>query len=588
MSDIEKQDHPDRSVEQLSSARKSKFTWKPVAAICTALLVLYSSGGVIPSCTSNVEELWPSLNVDADDVCPLIPYVRPETYLKDNSTLDRIIYDASYRNQSAAKLSGAVQVKTDTYDDSPLVGDDPKYWEAKFKPFHQYLAKTFPTVFKITKLEKVNNWGLVFTWEGSDASLKPILLTAHQDVVPTQDATLKDWTYPPYDGVYDGEHLWGRGSADCKNLLIGVLEALEELHQDGFKPKRTIVLGFGFDEEIGGENGAQHIGKHLIEKYGKSSFYAVIDEGGQSLIEQDDIYLALPGTGEKGMVNLVIGLNTPGGHSSVPPAHTSIGIISKLISAIEDKQFDPIFSPRNPTFQEFQCVAVHSPSLSTPIKHAILNSEHNKIANGIAIEYLSRKSLDVKALISTTQAIDIIHGGAKSNALPEYVEAVINHRISVESSVNATVQKDLNQVFEYAEKFDLGVVYEGEVLKNKTAKGYFTVYKESTLEPAPLTPTNDRHWEVLGGSIRHVYEEVAMPEKFAEKPVVVAPGIATGNTDTQWYWSLTEHIFRYRPGLTPTLETHAHGVDEHIPFDSHLQIIAFYYEYLQVIDEESD
>lgn len=61
-------------------------------------------------------------------------------------------------------------------------------------------------------------------------------------------------------------------------------------------------------------------------------------------------------------------------------------------------------------------------------------------------------------------------------------------------------------------------------------------------------------------------------------------GIATGNTDTLHYWDLTKHIYRYRAGLTPTVEAHAHGVDEHIPFDSHLQIIAFYYEYLQIID----
>lgn len=62
--------------------------------------------------------------------------------------------------------------------------------------------------------------------------------------------------------------------------------------------------------------GAKYIGEFLLNKYGKKSFYAVVDEGGQSLIEQDGVLLALPGTG-KGIVDVTIGLNTPGGHSYV-------------------------------------------------------------------------------------------------------------------------------------------------------------------------------------------------------------------------------------------------------------------------------
>jgi hypothetical protein len=40
------------------------------------------------------------------------------------------------------------------------------------------------------------------------------------------------------------------GATDCKNNLLGVMEALEFLVANDFKPKRTIVAGFGFDEEI--------------------------------------------------------------------------------------------------------------------------------------------------------------------------------------------------------------------------------------------------------------------------------------------------------------------------------------------------
>ncbi|CAI5760689.1 unnamed protein product [Candida verbasci] len=524
-------------------------------------------------------------------LCQQYDYKYPKSFIDNNSVVLKIINDPFFRNQSALKLSKAVQIKTDTYDEDPLVEEDPKYWEDKFKPFHNYLKSTFPKIWNHPNItiETVNGWGLIVTWKGENKDLKPILLTAHQDVVPTQPSTLKDWTYPPYDGHYDGEKLWGRGSADCKNLLIGLLESGEELINFGFKPKRTVIYAFGFDEELGGERGAKYISQFLVDKYGKDSFYIVVDEGGQSIAYENGVLLALPGTGEKGATDIVIGLNTPGGHSSVPPNHTSIGIISKLISLIEDNPFESIFSPKNPTFHEWQCIAKYSNELPRHIKHAILNAEYSAISNKIARDYLSKQSLITKYLISTSSAIDIIHGGVKSNALPEYVEVLINHRIAIESTFKETLKSDISKVKTIADKFDLGIILNDDTIKNKTKNGYFTIKANSVLEPAPITPTTGKVWELFSGNIRHVYEQLAFKDPkspYFNKSVIVAPGIATGNTDTKYYWNLTNNIYRYRPGLTTSVEAHAHGVDEHILFDSHLQIIAFYFEYLQMINEQ--
>jgi acetylornithine deacetylase/succinyl-diaminopimelate desuccinylase-like protein len=40
------------------------------------------------------------------------------------------------------------------------------------------------------------------------------------------------------------------GATDCKNNLLGILDAFEFLLENNFRPKRTILAGFGFDEEI--------------------------------------------------------------------------------------------------------------------------------------------------------------------------------------------------------------------------------------------------------------------------------------------------------------------------------------------------
>lgn len=128
------------------------------------------------------------------------------------------------------------------------VGEDPR-WD-KFAKFHDYLLEAFPltSVFlyiylhrcsapsltilfssshATLKLTKVHTYGLVFNWQGSDASLKPALYTGHQgwpgsfvhvhhdqyiveipyipsDVVPVDPDTVDKWTHPPYSGYYDG------------------------------------------------------------------------------------------------------------------------------------------------------------------------------------------------------------------------------------------------------------------------------------------------------------------------------------------------------------------------------------------------
>lgn len=122
----------------------------------------------------------------------------------------------------------------------------------------------------------------------------------HQDVVPVLPATESRWKYPPYSAHYDGRFIWGRGASDCKNVVIGVLEALETLLENDFTPERTILAGFGFDEEISGPQGAQFIAKHLEDTRGKNSLELILDEGGLGIKEMNGAMFALPGLGEKG------------------------------------------------------------------------------------------------------------------------------------------------------------------------------------------------------------------------------------------------------------------------------------------------
>jgi Gly-Xaa carboxypeptidase len=119
----------------------------------------------------------------------------------------------------------------------------------------------------------------VYIWKGSDESLKPLLLMAHQDVVPVEPTTVDQWAHPPYSGYCDGERIWGRGSSDDKSGLVGIMITIETLLEKGFKPARSIVLSFGFDEERSGVYGAQEIAKALLALYGENAFALIVDEG---------------------------------------------------------------------------------------------------------------------------------------------------------------------------------------------------------------------------------------------------------------------------------------------------------------------
>jgi Gly-Xaa carboxypeptidase len=89
-----------------------------------------------------------------------------------------------------------------------------------------------------------------------------------------------------------------------------ILDAFEFLLDHNFEPKRTIIAGFGFDEEIrhlysftwlicSGGNGAAYISSHLLERYGKDSVEFIIDEGGSDVRHMYGTTFALPGTAEK-------------------------------------------------------------------------------------------------------------------------------------------------------------------------------------------------------------------------------------------------------------------------------------------------
>ena len=166
--------------------------------------------------------------------------------------------DSAYASLAANRLSKSVQINTVSFDDLPANASDSRF--DKHYVFSHFLETEFPKLFnQPMKHEYINVHGHLFTWQGSNPDLKPMVLMAHTDTVPVLEATLGKWTYPPFEGTLShdatpdtpGTWVWGRGSSDCKNSLLGIFGALERLVTEEFEPKRTILVANGFDEEVG-------------------------------------------------------------------------------------------------------------------------------------------------------------------------------------------------------------------------------------------------------------------------------------------------------------------------------------------------
>ncbi|MBQ1270289.1 MAG: peptidase M20, partial [Clostridia bacterium] len=96
-----------------------------------------------------------------------------------------------YDNELFVKhLQGMVQIPTVSSADPDKTRVD------DFLKLHEYLEEAYPLVHKTFTKEVVGKCALIYHWKGTGKSGKlPLLLTAHQDVVPEGDWNM--WTYPP-------------------------------------------------------------------------------------------------------------------------------------------------------------------------------------------------------------------------------------------------------------------------------------------------------------------------------------------------------------------------------------------------------
>jgi len=433
-------------------------------------------------------------------------------------------------------LAGAVRIRTTSHLDASQI-----HYPA-FLELHRYLAESFPRVHQALLREIVGGYSLLYTWLGQDASLKPILLMGHQDVVPVEEGTQQDWTCLPFEGEVRDGFLWGRGTMDDKNALVGTLEAVEGLLREGFQPERTIYLAFGHDEEIGGRGSAQIAA--LLQSRGVE-LECVLDEGLaiiDGLLPVVTKPFALVGVAEKGYLSVELSVESPGGHSAMPPRETSIGILSQAMVRLEKHPMPSQLKP--PTSQMLAFLAPEAPF---GMRLVIANLW---LFKGLLLRGLSTTNA-VNALLHTTTAPTIFSAGFKDNILPIQARGAVNFRLLQGDSAES--------VLEHVRK-TIG----DRRVQVKPVSGF-------SMEASSVSRTDTESFRAL---------ERALAKTFPG--VVAAPGLVTGATDSRHYAKLASSIYRFSPlWIKPDDLRRVHGTNERIGVENFGKMVQFYAAFIR-------
>ena len=510
--------------------------------------------------------------VPFDESKPICP-IPSKVAIKEKDQVQFILYDEKYHEGVIERFSKSLQIDTVVYDKTTDY--------SKMAKFHEFLEGAYPLIYKTAEVFKVNSYGLVFHFPGSNADLKPVMIAAHMDTVPIGDP--HDWNEDPFSGRFDGDKFHGRGASDCKNLLIGIMEATEKLIQDGKDNfERGVILAFGFDEEKSGFDGAFHIGEFLVNKFGENSVEVITDEGPVMFIDTLGDYYSMIVNGEKGYADIEVEITTPGGHSSNPRDHTSIGMISKFLTDYEDDLYKPVLSDDSPMVGFFECLGEHG-RLPTDLKNAARRVRYDEDARDYVLDYTNNLPV-IKYSIRTAQAIDIVNGGDKANALPRLVNAVINHRIAYGNDLDTIWEKLTKHGKVSADKYDIGLTVNGKEIYPENENGNMIIrYYADPLVDAPVSSSEDDFYKEFTGIIKSFYEDEVFPEKFnkdSDKKFIITPSIMSGNTDTRHYWKLTDRIYRVQPGSLNIFDANIHGPNEWTDLTTHMQTVSFYYNYI--------
>lgn len=466
------------------------------------------------------------LSVLALCVTCLIGVVLFRTLDFDSKQTKGLVTELPVLDSSALRnLRAAITFPTISHEDSS------SFDSAAFLDFQQFLRKSYPKCYERLELTFVQKYTMVFRWPGSVSTVRPVVLMAHQDVVPVEKATENLWTAEPFSGVVKDGYIWGRGTADDKINLIAIMQSVEKLLASGFAPERTIYLVFGHDEEVGG-SGAKAVAEWFRDEGIRPAL--VLDEGG--IVTREKVpglkrTVALIGTSEKGFLTIRLNVEKGGGHSAMPERETAIDVLAAALARLNDTAFEPRFSPSSEAFAEFI-----GPEMPFMQRMAFANLWlFRPLVFGIY-----EKSAAGNAMIRTTMVPTIVNGGVKENVVPTHATATLNLRLLPGDSVKhveARIKEIINDERVHLTRID-------------------------SREASTVTSPDSFAYQIVHRTAAETYDSV-----------VATPFLMIAATDSRHFDGVSDGIIKFSPMIDPI---GFHGIDERVSLESYRRSLLFF------------
>lgn len=476
---------------------------------------------------------------------------------------------------AAERLSAGIRFRTISNQDRQ------DFDEQAFRDWHAFLQETYPLTHQALTRETIGDprsFSLLYTWPGTSPELAPVVLMGHQDVVPVVPGTEDQWEHDAFSGDIADGYIWGRGSLDDKIMIQAIFEAIEMQLGSGFRPRRTIYLVFGQDEEVGGAEGVQHVVAALRSR-GVTEVALVLDEGlplAPGLFPGLSSPTAPIGTAEKGYVSLELRVAGAGGHSAMPPQNSNIGILAQAITRLEDNPFPFRITPA--VRDQYRFMGPELPAQYHPMLRDVVfgtaADEQNTAEVPVASEFTANATVGwqggntsedefirlmstnpmTRALLHTTTAVTMVDGGVKENVLPPFATAIVNFRILQ----GETVQTVIDRVQE--------VIDDDRVAVTDIS---------ASIDPSPVADPYGKEYKLIEQTIRQTW---GTPD------LVVMPYLVIGGADAKWFAAsgLTDNVYRFTAVRVESAADAArwHGVNERVLVSEYAKSVAFFHQFL--------
>jgi acetylornithine deacetylase/succinyl-diaminopimelate desuccinylase-like protein len=328
---------------------------------------------------------------------------------------------------------------------------------------------------------------LVTRIEGTDPDAPSLLLMGHTDVVPVN---VEGWSRDPFSGdVVDG-FVWGRGAVDMLNLTASQAVAFRRLADSGFTPRGTLIYLAVADEEAQGVWGAHWLLDH--EREAVYADYVLTESGGFQVPTAAGPRLPVV-VGEKGTFWSKLTVRGTPGHGSQP-----FRTDNAVITAAEVVRRIAEYRPETRIHDSWRRF-IGGMQLEPELAGALLDSDefHSALSElplGIARHW--------HACTHTTFAPTVVHGGTKTNVIPDRVDLEVDIRTLPGQTGDAALEMLRDALGDLADVVDV----------------------TSNDDPATESPIDTPLWDTLSRVTSRLCEGSAL-----------VPSFMVGATDNRFY-----------------------------------------------------